>query len=205
MKKSKVLLILWVCVSFASIQLTAGPLKNKKDSGVKPAFDKGSKTLGIFMGIGRNYDYGFYSNIDQIPAFGLIYDHGIVGNAGPGTVGIGGMLAYKGASYKYANGKYRANWSNYILAVRGTYHLTILKDKNNKFDPYAGVMFGLRINRYEDTYYNQLGYNPYNYGNVNPISGFFVGAKYNFAKRIGAFTELGYDISFFRIGLNFNF
>ncbi len=205
MKKITIKMVLLFCTVIASLQLTAGPLKNKKDSGVKPAFDKGSKTLGIFMGIGRNYDYSYYSDIDQIPAFGLIYDQGIVGNAGPGTVGIGGMLAYKGASYKYANGKYKATWSNYILAVRGTYHLTILKDKNNKFDPYAGVMFGLRINSYRDTYYNNLGYNPYSYGSVTPVSGFFVGAKYNFAKNIGAFTELGYDISFFRIGLNFNF
>jgi len=33
----------------------------------------------------------------------------------------------------------------------------------------------------------------------------FVGAKYNFVENFGAFAELGYDISFFKIGLNLNF
>lgn len=185
------------------LSITGFAAKKKSDSGVKPAFDKGSKTIGIFAGLGMSY--GYYGSPVQLPALGIIYDQGIVANVGPGTIGIGGILAYKGASYKYPNGGYKATWTNYIIAVRGTYHLTILKDKNNKFDPYAGVMAGVRIYQYEDTYYNTLPVNPYSYGSAYMITGAFVGAKYNFSKSFGAFAEFGYDISNLRIGLNFNF
>ena len=175
----------------------------KTDSGVKPAFDKGSTTLGLCVGVGIDYDY--YGTAVQLPAFGLVYDQGIIANVGPGTIGVGGLLAFKTAHYNYSYGGYKATWSNYIVGVRGTYHLTLLKDKNNKFDPYAGVLLGVRIFRYNDTYYNTWTYNPYNYGGAYFTKGVFVGAKYNFSKNFGAFAEVGYDISNARIGLNLNF
>ncbi|MES1223214.1 MAG: hypothetical protein ABUT20_47410, partial [Bacteroidota bacterium] len=81
-----------------------------------------------------------------------------------------------------------------------TYHLTVLKDKNNKFDPYAGVTLGARIYQYKNSYGSS-----YTDNSVYPTFGAFVGAKYNFAKSFGAFAELGYDISFARIGVCFNF
>ena len=176
--------------------------KTKFNSGsAKPAFEKGSKTLGIFIGAG--VEYGYYGNYSQLPAIGIIYDHGIINNVGPGTIGIGGVIGFKSAWYKYSGGE-RATWTNYFIGARGTYHLTILKDKNNKFDPYAGVTAGFRIYDYNDSYYGGRA-NPYGYNSVYPVFGFFVGAKYNFSKNFGAFAELGYDISFFRIGLNANF
>ena len=65
------------------------------------------------------------------------------------------------------------NGQNTIVAVRGTYHLTILAEKNNKFDPYAGVVLGLRFNSYKDTYddyfYNTYGYH-YEHIAVHPLS-----------------------------------
>lgn len=197
MRKST--LLLTVLLS-AIVQLA---LAKKTDSGVKPAFDKGSKTLGLCVGVGVNYDY--YGTAVQLPALGIVYDQGIIPNVGPGTIGIGGLLAFKTAHYNYSSGGYKATWTNYIVGVRGTYHLTILKDKNNKFDPYAGVLLGVRIFRYNDTYYNTWAYNPYSYGGAYFTKGVFVGAKYNFSKNFGAFAEFGYDISNARIGLNFNF
>jgi hypothetical protein len=176
----------------------------------EPAFDKGSNTIGVSLGLGVNYAY--YSNAVNFPAITLYYDHGTFGEVGPGTIGIGGIIGFKSSHYTYPEyyGDYDATWTNYIIAARGTYHLTILKDKNNHFDPYAGVVLGVRINNYNDTY-NDYYYDKYHYHYYNEahsadaVKGVFIGAKYNFTHAFGAFAELGYDISIFRIGLNFNF
>jgi hypothetical protein len=92
----------------------------------------------------------------------------------------------------------KASWNDFIIGVRGTYHLTLLKDMNNQFDTYAGVMFGFRVENFKDNYYQQSS------SSVNPAAGIFVGAKYNFAEHFGVFAELGYDISVARIGINVN-
>ena len=65
-----------------------------------------------------------------------------------------------------------------MFAARGTYHLTLLKDKNNKFDPYAGVMLGVRLHTYRNTYYDYAD-DSYDAGGVLPATGVFVGAKYS--------------------------
>ena len=172
-----------------------------------PAFDEGSNTIALGVGFGVNY----YSNATVSPAFAFIYDHGFFPEVGPGTIGIGGIIGYKSASYDYGFGGYKQKWTNTIVGVRGTYHLTILADKNNKFDPYAGIMIGLRFNSYsnkgyDDWYYNNFGYHyNYTYNKSDLVSGAFIGAKYNFADAVGAFAELGYDISYAKIGINFNF
>ncbi len=176
-----------------------------------PAFDKGDNTIGISIGLGINYAY--YNNAVNLPAITLLYDHGTFGEVGPGTIGIGGIVGFKTSTYTYPasyNGDYKATWTNYIIAARGTYHLTILKDKNNKFDPYAGIVLGVRINKYTDSYndYYYDKHNKYYYNNsrsADAVKGVFIGAKYNFAEYFGVFAELGYDISIIRAGLNFNF
>ncbi len=191
-------LIMLTVLLTSAIDGMAQKKKGSSGGGARPAFEKGSKTLGLSL--------GYYGDVRSLPAFTVMYDQGIINNVGPGTIGIGGIVGAKFASYKYSSGGYKATWANYIVAARGTYHLTILKDKNNKFDPYAGVTVGLRFNNYEDSYYDHFGYyNPNSYNSVYPVVGVFVGAKYNFSKNFGAFSELGYDISFFRIGINFNF
>jgi hypothetical protein len=188
--------------------LTAFLLSATTFSQNAPAFDKGDNTIGISVGIGGNwhssvYGYGYnYSYVD-LPAFALTYDHGFFGDVGPGTIGIGGLLGYK-YSFLSNYGGYDASWSDFVIGARGTYHLTILKDKNNHFDPYAGVLLGVRIHTYRNTYYDEFD-NSYDAGGVLPATGVFVGAKYNFTKAFGAFAEVGYDISIIRIGLNFNF
>ncbi len=172
----------------------------------EPAFDKGSNIIGVCIGFG--VDYGHYyggSSSSLAPTFAVMYDRGVFPEVGPGTIGIGGIFAIKSSSQKVAGEKY--GYSSYIIGARGTYHLTILKDKNNKFDPYAGVTFGLRFNsdEYYDYYKDNYGASYYSYNNVNPVAGIFVGAHYNFVPNFGAFAEMGYDITFLRLGVNFNF
>ncbi|MEO8772324.1 MAG: hypothetical protein ABI402_19655 [Ferruginibacter sp.] len=166
------------------------------------AFKKGSKTVGFSVGVGYNYNY--YGNYNTLPAFAINYDQGFFDEVGPGNIGIGGIVGLKSAHYNYAH-NYKATWTNYIIGARATYHLTVLKNKNNKFDPYAGILVGVRITKYKDSYYSSIGYNPYNYNSVYFEKGIFIGAKYNFSKMIGVFAEVGYDISLVRGGLNVNF
>lgn len=166
--------------------------------GGKPPFVKGSKSLGISAGFGVSYDY--ISGYSGLPAIALTYDQGFFENVGPGTIGIGAMVAIKNAHYNYSAGGYKATWNNYFIGVRGTYHLTLLADKNNKFDPYAGITLGARIYQYKNNYGTS-----YTDNSVYPTAGAFVGAKYNFAASFGAFAELGYDISFARVGVCVNF
>ncbi len=131
----------------------------------EPAFDQGSNTIGL--GVGFGLTYGYYGNTTASPALSFIYDHGFFPEVGPGTIGIGGIIGYKTASYNYSSGGYKAKWTHTIVAVRGTYHFTGLAEKNNKFDPYAGVMLGLRFNSYSDTYddyyYNTYGNHYYRF------------------------------------------
>jgi len=198
MKKSqKVVTVLITVLLLAS---TAMGQETKKHKEKKPAFGRGSRTLGLSAGAGVDYDY--YGSYTALPTLAITWDKGIIGNVGPGTIGIGGILAYKSATYTYSDGT-QATWANYILGARATYHLTILKDKNNKFDPYAGIMVGFRYEVYSDPYYNGIT-DPYAYNPVYPVFGFFVGAKYNFVRHFGVFAEVGYDISLVRVGINFN-
>ncbi|MBX3105300.1 MAG: hypothetical protein BWX95_01912 [Bacteroidetes bacterium ADurb.Bin141] len=171
-----------------------------KAQGGDPPFVKGSNTIGLSIGFGDYYNYAttYGYGWTVLPSINLSYDHGFFENVGPGTIGIGGIIGIKNRYYKYGNGdKYTDN--SVIVGVRGTYHLTLLADKNNKFDPYGGVFLGVRIRNTNDRYWDET------HSYVNPTSGLFVGAKYNFVPNFGAFAEVGYDISFLKLGLNLNF
>jgi hypothetical protein len=164
------------------------------------AFDKGSKTLSLALGIGDGegaYDYYGDGSHIGLPAFAVIYDQGIVGDVGPGTIGIGGIVSGK-ESWDHDNGN-DFNWSSFLVGVRGDYHLTILKDKNNKFDPYAGITIGARFNHFHD------GNTGNNSNSSEAIVAPFIGAKYNFASHVGVFAEAAIDISLLRGGIAFNF
>jgi hypothetical protein len=184
--------------------------------GGEAAFNKGSKTLGFALGIGVDrYSNPYGNDFARLPALMLIYDQGFFEDVGPGTIGIGGVVGFKSSHYdydyyyydnnfNYRHARYRNSYADLILAVRGTYHLTILKDKNNKFDPYAGITIGVGIGSHS---YNNPHYadDIYDYAPVYPVAGAFIGAKYNLTPRFGFFAEAGYDISLVRIGFNINF
>jgi len=188
------------CLGLAAATLLAGSAAQaqKKSGGARPAFDVGDNTIGLALGVGTPYSY--YGGVNNSPGFFVNYDHGTFGNVGPGTIGIGGITGIQTSSYRYGNGD-RARWTNFFIGVRGTYHLTLLKDKNNKFDPYGGVTFGIRAESYTNDFAGGRG----DYGGAHPFAGAFVGAKYNFVKNFGAFSELGFDVCVFKIGINFNF
>jgi hypothetical protein len=183
-------LLIVLCVTLAV------PSYAKRGGGARPAFDAGDNAIGIAVGVGPAHTYGLATG--SSPAFIANYEHGIVGNLGPGTLSIGGEFGIYSTYYDFDR-DYSARWTTVAFAVRGIYHLTILKDKNNKFDPYGGIALGFYSVSYSRDY---PGYE--HYGST-PFVGPFVGAKYNFTPSFGAWTELGVDITILKFGLNFNF
>ncbi len=181
----------------AGLLLAISVNAQKKKGGAKPAFDAGDNAIGIALGFGPSHTYGLASNYS--PAFIVNYEHGIVPNLGPGTLAIGGELGWQTSRYDYDYGGYRARWTTFTFAVRGIYHLTILKDKNNKFDPYGGLAAGAYIVSYDN---DAPGADTYPSA---PFVAPFVGTKYNFTRAFGAWSELGWDVAVFKLGLNFNF
>lgn len=185
------------------IAFTTAQAQHSHNNGDAPAFDEGSNTITLSLGVGDgegSYDYNGYDDHVGLPAFAVTYDHGIVGDVGPGTIGIGGIVAGKTSWDNYGGGK--ATWSSFEIGARADWHLTILKDKNNKFDPYAGVTVGGRFDHYKKS---PDGGPDYNSSSSSVIFAPFIGAKYNFKPGFGVFAEASVDISILRAGVAFNF
>lgn len=177
----------------------------EKSSGVRAAFDKNSITGGIGLGFGNVYGYnalGWGWEVKHRPGIAAIFDMGVA-DVGPGTIGAGGILAYQASVSKDGTGD-NIRWSNVIIAVRSTYHLNLLKDKNNKFDPYAGVVLGLRFHRISGSAWGAYGMSK-PAGVTRTVAGLFAGARYKFTEQFSAFAELGYDVSYLRLGVNYQF
>jgi hypothetical protein len=168
-----------------------------KKGGARPAFNAGDNAIGVGFGVGAAHTYGLADVYS--PAFIVNYEHGIVDELGPGTLSVGGEFGFQTSRYDYVGG-YRAHWTTLTFALRGIYHLTLLKDKNNKFDPYGGLALGFYAVNYTNDYPG-----PKDSYSSAPLVAPFVGAKYNFSKAVGAWTELGFDVAIFKAGLNFNF
>jgi hypothetical protein len=155
------------------------------------AFDRQSSSLGFSLGFGR-YDY--FAGVRPLPTFIITYDHALNVPAGPGTISIGGAAGLRPASYRYGNGE-RDSWMDFMLGARGAYHVTFTS--NTKWDVYGGAFLGFGVSTYNGRYsYDR---------DVYPVVGPFVGTSYRFGRSVGVYSELGYDISFFKIGLNVKF
>lgn len=158
---------------------------------------KGTSVLGFGFGMANRY-YGFSG---FSPGVKVNYEAGLW-QAGPGVVTLGGTFGYTFQSYRYGyiwGSNYRYSWHNFILAARSAWHHNWGVDK---LDTYAGASAGVRFNVYNDG--DDPNNNP-DYASVYPHFGGFVGAAYYFKPTVGVFAEVGYDINFITIGLNFNF
>lgn len=187
-------------------QPVAKPAKEtgKAQSSSSALFAKGTTVANLGVGAGLGYGYYGAGGLKSIPALSLSVERGILDGIGPGTIGVGAMVGYKGYSYDYGGSQYKATWSNIYLGLRGTYHYDLLD--NPKLDTYAGISLGVRIEKYKDTYYDEvLGGDRYSYGGAYAYPGFFVGGRYFFTDNIGGFAEFGYDMSYLKVGVSAKF
>jgi hypothetical protein len=163
--------------------------------------------LGVGFGYSRSYYSGLYGSSSTTPVLNASFEHGMK-ELGPGTFGIGAAFSYQGSKWSYNDSygdQYKETWKTMFFGIRGTWHPDFLV--TDKYDVYGGVLIGYY--HYGYTYTATGPYaSQYNYSNPsNGAVGFgaFVGGRYYFTNSIGAFAEIGYDISYLKIGLSFKF
>lgn len=178
-------------------QQPSQPVKKKrgKRSSVSYArssgFQQGDKLLNIGVGL-SSYYYG--------TPVGASYESGISDD-----ISVGAQFDYNSGNYNY-NSNSRWGYSAYYLGIRGSYHLNnILQLNEDKVDLYAGVGLGYQKFRWDDERYG-YGYGYYYDYRSGLFFNYFVGGKYYFTPKIGAFVELGYTgLSSSRVGISFKF
>jgi hypothetical protein len=189
-------------VLILSVLLAFGVLVSKNTNA--QGMEVGKNNLGIGIGAGHNW-YGSYGGFS--PAFRVNFDHGFF-NAGPGVITIGGSVGFTRHSYDYGSGfyytGYKATWTNIVIASRGAWHYNFGKIWNEKFNAYAGIGLGVRIESYTDNYTGTYAIDD-NYGGTSLHFATFVGGSYQATEKLGFFAEFGYDITSALIGVNFRF
>jgi hypothetical protein len=166
-------------------------------------FTEGTNMINFGIGFGNLYYRGFAAGYDfsSTPALTISLDHSFKKiEEIEGTIGIGGLVGFESSSSRYNNsfGYYKYHWNNFILAPRVSYHAGFIN--TDKFDLYGGIMLGVRIESV--TYTSNYGAPDLgNYGGLVFTGGGFIGGAYYFVNNLGAFAELGYDISYLKIGL----
>jgi hypothetical protein len=171
-----------------------------------PSFAKGTVAANLGLGIGAGYNYGFGlgGNLNSSPAISLSVEKGILEGIGPGVISVGGLIGYQSYNYKWdiLGDEYKASWTNIYIAARGAYHYNFTD--NPKIDTYAGVSLAARIEKYSNNYNG--GNTPDNdYGKTYLDAGIFLGGRYLVTDKVGAFAELGYDMSYLKIGVTAKF
>ncbi|HEX2617475.1 MAG TPA: hypothetical protein VHL57_08025 [Flavobacteriales bacterium] len=169
-------------------------------------FEKGDNVLGVGLGVGGGYDVGWKGNgVTQSPAFVFHFDHGM-GDMGPGTWGLGGYVGFKTVKYddRYLNyWNYDYRYTFLVIGGRFTWHWNEWHGVD-KLDTYAGAMLAYKSVTFKDhTDYGPYGnLNTYRYSGSGVDLGVFVGARYWFSDKFGAFGELGYGITWIQLGLS---
>ena len=175
------------------------PVKKRKRRGSSisyarsSGFHQGDKLLNIGVGL-SSYYYG--------TPIGASFESGVSDD-----ISVGAQFDYNSGNYDgYYSYSYRWGYSAYYVGLRGSYHLNnILQLNEDKVDLYAGLGLGYQRFRWDDDAYGYgYGYT-YNYRS-GLFFNYFVGGKYYFTPKVGAFVELGYTgLSSSRVGISFKF
>ena len=144
-------------------------------------FEKGTKVLNLGVGLGGSY-YSGYSGSTHTPLINAAFDVSVKNVFDDkGAIGIGGYFGYQSA--KWSSGAYSWTLSNMVIGPRGTLHYQFV----DKLDTYAGLLLGYHVVNWKYTGYTV---NPDNGSSEVYFSG-FVGARYYFSNKFGAYIELG--------------
>jgi hypothetical protein len=166
-----------------------------------PSFNKGSVAvnLGLGLGIGYGYGYNFGGSTQSSPALSLSVEKGLIDGIGPGVISVGGLLGYKSYAYKWST--YQTKWTNIYVAARGAYHYNFTT--NPKIDTYAGLSLAARIEDFSSDFDDDVLNG--SYGGAYLEVGVFAGGRYLLTEKLGVFTELGYDMSYMKLGVTAKF
>lgn len=172
-------------------------------SGFAQSFEKGASAINLGMGFGNtgyteSHYYGFF------PSVSVSYEYGIVrvpmGSQVNGVVSIGGYTGWSMANYDKNWEDNYYHYNTFIVAVRANYHFIF----HNQFDPYAGVWLGAKIN---GGGWKGNGNHPDDWepAKSSPAAGAYVGVRWFINNHVGVYSELGYLISVFNVGVTFKF
>jgi hypothetical protein len=167
-------------------------------------FDEGDKIVSFGVGFGATYYVLGSAYSTTIPPLFVAGDYCFREDLGPGNLGLGayfGVSGYK-SKWHYAGDDYGYKYTSIIIGARGTYHFTDLVDK---LDLYGGVMIGPEI--VISKYY---GDDNDTYDDISPDGSgvaydVFAGARYFLTDNFAGMVELGYGISWFKMGISLKF
>jgi hypothetical protein len=160
-------------------------------------FDEGDIVISAGLGLGSNY-YGLGGTSLVMPVIFASGDYCLREDLGPGNLGIGAIIGY--SSYKdnfYLSDNYYWRVNTLMIGARGTYHFTDLVDN---LDLYGGITLGGKVvttkssDAYLDAYSSSAG--------SGLLSELFAGGRYYFSDNFAGMAELGYGISWLKIGLS---
>jgi hypothetical protein len=185
---------LFTFILFGSLFFYAGKASSQA------SYDKGNILINGGIGVGYYYSRG------GIPII-LSGEYAVTD-----AITVGPYLGYTSRAYtnSYLGYKWKYRYTFIDFGVRGAYHFAKHLNLNtDKLDLYGGVTLGYLSARYKvveaptafgTTYYSYS--NPY--GSIFR-AGLFIGARYYFADQIAAYTELGYGIAPWTLGLTVKF
>jgi hypothetical protein len=170
-------------------------------------FQKGSGNLNLGIGFGSPFVYG--GSESNIPPISASYELGV-----SDKIGIGGLVGYTSSSLDFDNivysydidgningvipGTATYTWSYLIIGARGNYHFV----NKDKIDVYAGAMLGYNIvSSSIETTPNDPDYVDADFSVSGLAYGGHLGVRYMFSDKVGAFTEVGYNVGYVNLGL----
>ena len=156
----------------------------------------GSKDVSFGLGLGSSFGVGSM----VIPPISVSFDYGY-----HEKISIGGYIGFAKSNFESSyftftgNATYGYDYSYMIFAARGSYHF--LNQEN--YDVYGGLLLGYNAASAkfysDDTAIDETLFTSSDVG--GPVIAPYVGGRYYFKENLGAFTELGFGVAYFTIGL----
>jgi hypothetical protein len=161
-------------------------------------FKQGDKVVNLGIGFGSTlYTGSYYTN--SVPPLSASLEVGVKdGVLDKGSIGIGGMVAYSASKWEYSGWGWK--YSNFIIGARGAFHYPLL----NKLDTYTGIVLGYNIATSKEFGNAIVGYN-YSASSGGIVASWFVGGRYYFSNNFGAMAEIGYGITYLKLGVALKF
>lgn len=159
------------------------------------AVDKGTKFVNAGIGVGGGYGYGglggYYGGYNRGILVGAAFEVGVYKN-----ITVGGFADFRRIGFDIPTvGNYGVNYI--YIGARGAYHFNELLSIPEKFDVYAGLGLMYLNANYDDTYFSGYG------GGSGIYVPIFIGGRYFFTDKVGAFAEVGSTSAPLKLGVTF--
>lgn len=141
---------------------------------------KGTKNLDLGIGLGN----GYWGGLPIRASYDIGYNE---------NISIGGYAAFIGGKQTGLKS------TNILIGARGAYHYPLV----DKLDTYGGLFVGgyYYSFKYDEIIVGGIDFTPKNITGFKARAAFFVGARYMFTDKIGAFAEIGAGVSLLQLGV----